>query len=230
MKPIPVAFSILDRFKTCPKQFHAVKVVHDFEDAPNEANKWGDRVHKEFATYLNAKGDHLLPPDIIGYQPYLDKILKLPGVLYAECDLAINTKLEPCGFFDNGVFMRGKADVLIVNGDSAVIIDHKTGKRKSDQRQLKMMALLFFLVYKHIQRIRVALAWLKVDQHDTDEFTRDQIQYLWNEFIPDIKQYKEAFDKDIWQPRQSGLCHGWCPVTSCEFWKPKSLKRKDKSV
>jgi hypothetical protein len=39
--------------------------------------------------------------------------------------------------------------------------------------------------------------------------------------VPDLKQYATAFKTDVWQPRQSGLCNGWCPVTECEFWKPK---------
>ena len=50
---------------------------------------------------------------------------------------------------------------------------------------------------------------------------RDQIDQLWAPFIGDLKQYMQAFREDIWQPRQSGLCNGWCPVTDCEFWKPK---------
>jgi hypothetical protein len=225
MKPIPIAFSILERFKNCPKQFHDVKVVHDFEDTPNELNLWGDHVHKQFKVYLDARGEYLLPPDVIGYKPYLDKILKLPGTMYPECKLAVNTKLEPCGFFDSNVFMRGIIDVLHVNGTAATALDHKTGKKKMASQQMKMAALLIMLVYKHIESVRVAFSWLKVNQYDSDEFTREQIQYLWNEFIPEIKQYKEAFDNDTWPAKQSGLCKGWCPVQSCQFWEPKKIRK-----
>jgi hypothetical protein len=42
--------------------------------------------------------------------------------------------------------------------------------------------------------------------------------------MPDIKQYQQAFVQDVWQARQSGLCHGWCPVTTCEYWKPKRMR------
>ena len=47
------------------------------------------------------------------------------------------------------------------------------------------------------------------------------IKGIWKKFIPDLRQYAEAFKTDTWQPRQSGLCNGWCPVKECEFWKQK---------
>jgi hypothetical protein len=53
---------------------------------------------------------------------------------------------------------------------------------------------------------------------------RDQIGAVWGEFLPNLKQYAQAFKEDIWQPRQSGLCGGYCPVTDCEFWRPKRRK------
>ena len=37
-------------------------------------------------------------------------------------------------------------------------------------------------------------------------------------------QYAQAFKTDTWQPRPSGLCNGWCPVKTCEFWQPKRNK------
>jgi hypothetical protein len=217
----------LERFKNCPKQFHDVKVSHEFEDAPNEANKWGNYVHEQCEAYLKAGGTVPLPENMASYQGYLDGILRVPGQMYVEHMAAVDTKLEACDFWDRkNCFMRGKIDVMHIHGNRASLLDHKTGKRKPNSGQMRMMALLVFLLFKEVQRIRVAFAWLKTNEFDAENFTRADIPMLWSTFVPDIKQYQQAFAQDIWQPRQSGLCHGWCPVTSCEYWKPKSIKRK----
>jgi hypothetical protein len=47
---------------------------------------------------------------------------------------------------------------------------------------------------------------------------------LWSKFVPDLRQYMEAFKTETWQARPSGLCNGWCPVTECEHWKPKKVR------
>lgn len=226
MKPLPLSHSNLDRFVTCPKQFYHVKVVKDVPDPPGDAAMWGDYVHLEFEKYLKEPTTYVLPANVGMYQQYLDKLAAMPGELLVEQELAVNTTLAKCGFFDSDVFLRGYADFIAIKDTRASIIDHKTGKQKPNSRQMKLMALLVFLIYKQVQKIRVAFAWLKTGKYDSDEFTRADIPKLWSEFVPDIKQYKQAFAQDVWQPRQSGLCHGWCPVKTCEFWKPKRLGRK----
>jgi hypothetical protein len=231
-KPIPIAFSILERFINCPKSFHDVKVTHEFGDRPHADNKWGNYAHKEFQTYLEMQGTTVLPENLSTYKKYLDGILRQPGEMHVEWKQAIDTHLNECDFWSKSCFMRGVADVVHLNGTTASILDHKMGKRKPHSRQMKMAALLMFLVRKDVQRCRVAFAWLKVNKFDAEEFTRADIPNLWNEFIPDIKQYKEAFEKDIWQARQTGLCKQYCPVVTCKFngaqhgWGPDSLKPK----
>jgi hypothetical protein len=45
-----------------------------------------------------------------------------------EVKIAINDRKEECDFFADDVWLRGIADVLFVRGDTAVVIDWKTGK------------------------------------------------------------------------------------------------------
>lgn len=224
VKPLPISFSTLDKFRNCQKQFYEIKVAKSVVDVQGDAALWGDFVHKQFENYLLAKGLYTLPDSVEMHRRYLDTILSQPGELHVELEMAVNTKLEPCEFFAADVFARGKADVLRINGTMAYILDHKTGKRKRDSDQMRMMALLCFMLFPAVQKIRVGFVWLKDDKTDADNFTREQIPELWNGFLPDITQYRNAFRDDVWQPRQSGLCHGWCPVKTCEFWKPKRVK------
>ena len=41
---------------------------------------------------------------------------------------------------------------------------------------------------------------------------------------PTLFEYAAAFKADTWTKKQSGLCKGWCPVKSCEFWEEKRKK------
>ena len=73
--------------------------------------------------------------------------------------------------------------------------------------------------------MRAEYYWTQTKTTNGMTITRDQIPAIWREFLPALKQYAEAYATDTWQPRQSGLCNGWCPVTDCEFWRPKRARR-----
>jgi len=223
MKPLPISHSSLNRFVTCPKQYHALKIVRTVKDAPNEASIWGDRVHKTFEAVL--KDDEPLPPDLVDYQGYLDEIRKVTGTMRVEAELAIDSNLQPCSFHAPNVFMRCIIDVLHLQEDRALAMDHKTGKPRAS-RQLQMTALIVLHHFPHIQTCKTGYFWLKTNSKNTEEYTREQIPELWQEFLPDMQQYKQAFEQDVWQPRQSGLCSGWCPVHDCEYWRPKGNSRR----
>lgn len=233
MKPLPWSHSALSDFKNCPKAYYHKRVAKDVIDPPNSAGIAGDYMHRMFDAYLK-DGTPLptgYPEDIrdwpagvkppADYQIYLDGLKARPGQMYSECKYAITTKMEPCDFFAPDVWCRGIIDVLTINGDKATILDHKTGKRKADFTQLKLCALLVFIHHPEVQTIKVEYAWLKDVLMDRATYTRDMEPVLWQGFLPDLMQYKQAAKTMTFVPRPSGLCNGWCPVTECEFWKPK---------
>jgi CRISPR/Cas system-associated exonuclease Cas4 (RecB family) len=223
VKPNAWSHTALSQFSNCPKQYYHLKVVKDVVDVRGEAVLWGERVHEAFEAYL--KDGKPLPIDLSMYQGYLDAIKAVRGTMYVEHEMALDNQLNPCEKFAKNVFVRGVADVLHVDGDMAFAMDHKTGNRKQDSKQMKLMALLIFQHFPAVQKIKVGFFWLKVKAKDTDTFVRADIPALWQEFLPDIKQFRDAFMTNTWQPRQSGLCNGWCPVTTCDFWKPKRRKQ-----
>jgi hypothetical protein len=86
------------------------------------------------------------------------------------------------------------------------------------------MTLWTFAAFSNIDLVNAQFYWT-VDQSTTKKvWGRGEIDMLWGMFIGDLRQYAEAFKSDTWQARPSGLCHGWCPVTTCEHWKPKRSK------
>lgn len=229
MKPLPWAISPLDKFVSCPRQYAEVKVYRRVKEAEGEAAKWGNRVHDASEAFL--KGERDLDPELVKYREYLLALTQLPGDPHVERKMALNVRLQPVDFFAADVWVRGKCDYLAIDGSVARGCDHKTGNRKPGSRQMVLMALLIFYHFPEVMEVRTAFFWLKTVQKDTGVYHRDDIPAMWNMFVVDLQQYKQAFHTETWQPRQSGLCKQWCPVVSCEFnganfgWGPDSRGR-----
>lgn len=219
LEPLPWSFSSMSTFTSCPKKYYHLKIAKDVQDTTGEAALWGDRVHKALEARLRDKVP--LPEEFEQYKAYADRIESGSGDMYVEQQLAITKDMEPCDWESELAWCRGIVDVLHLNGTTARVLDHKTGKRKSDSKQLALFALLVFYHYPQIETCKTMFAWLKSEQKDVAVYTRKDIPELWAMFANDIAAYNWAFENDKWIPRTSGLCNGWCPVTSCHFCVPK---------
>ena len=215
-RPLPWSFSALNKFATCPHQYYETRVLKNFVEEAGEAAVWGTYVHKCIEDTLNNVA--AMPDNTIVYAPQVWEAIN--GVKHAapEVKLAINTRFEPCDWADRWV--GSISDVLKVVGDTAWVVDWKLGKIKPST-QLKLNALMVFYNYPEVQTVHTSFEWLQFNQRSVDVHTRDQIPQLWYSFEKDLKQYAQAFKTDTWQKRPSGLCGGWCPVTTCSNWRPK---------
>ena len=241
-KPLPWSHSALGDFLNCPKQYFHKRVAKDVQDVQGEAALWGDQVHQFFeASILAVRGQQAeadaiwstlklqgMDPEVSFkvYLPYLEAVLAIPhDEILPERQYAIGKDLKPCDWFSPDVWCRGIIDVLLLKGDRAYALDWKTGKRKAGSKQLKLFALMVFLHHPEINSVKTGFVWLKEGASDYETYTRDQEAELWQEFVGDLARYNAAFKSDMWIPRKSGLCKGWCPVVGCEFWEPKRVGR-----
>jgi len=222
--PKPWSPTALDDFKNCPYKYHHKYVLKDIPKPPPTAEMtWGIRVHKDFEDRL-AVGKPL-PLDLRPHEPFMQQLQDMPGILTTEEKIAMNQNLEACGTWDPKVFFRGAIDVKIVDGHRAMIVDHKTGKPHNKPHQLALYGLWTFALFPQVTKVMCAYYWTKTLTATPLVYKRDQIDEMWGLFLPDLKQYKEAFAKDIWQKRPSGLCKGYCEITLCEHCGPKPKGR-----
>jgi hypothetical protein len=217
--PKPWSHSALEDFKNCPRSFAEKRIFKSVVETKGEATVWGEEVHKHFEDY--AQSGVALPPVLEVHAPFLRSLMTKPGAHGVEQKIALNNKGQPCAFFDPDVWYRGVVDWMTVAGTEALLIDYKTGKYHTKFQQLRLFALHTFAAYPAVQSVRAEYYWTLTLTTNRENYTRDMIPKLWAERIPDLRQYAEAFKTDTWQPRQSGLCNGWCPVETCEFWRPK---------
>jgi len=215
MKPKAWSFSALDTFKTCPRQYEAKYVTKSVQEEKSEQMLWGERVHKAFED--RQRDGTPLPADLEPHEAYMQKLEALPGEHAVEQKIALNRKREPCGFFDPDTWFRGIIDYRKVGDEGAYVVDYKTGKPHQKMDQLALFALHTFAMFPETDLVHVRFYWTQTQTETRWAYTRADIMPTWQKFIPDLRQYAEAFKTDTWQPRQSGLCKRWCPVTSCEF-------------
>jgi len=138
--------------------------------------------------------------------------------MYCEHEMGVTSNLEPCGFYDKSVWFRGIADVLIINGDKAKIIDWKTSKssRYADKKQLELLSLLVFKHFPEVNSVNAGLVFLVVDDLVPAKFDRAVEGDAWTKWLGETHQLDKAFETGVWNPRPNFTCRGWCPVDDCE--------------
>ena len=205
-------------YENCPRQYAEVKVHKRYPVETTQQMQWGRDVHKAFEDYL-LHGVQL-KPDLAMHEDFLASFKALPGELAGEERIALDTNLRGCGYFDKSVtvWWRGQVDARKRYQDSSYILDHKTGKVKNDFRQLKQFAIHEFLTQPQIQHVRVEYYWTQTRAASGEQYVRQQLPDLLRELAAPLARYVESYRTGVWNPKQSGLCRGWCPVKTCEFW------------
>jgi hypothetical protein len=212
------SYSNLNQFDTCPKQFYHKHVLKE-KEPPTEVSEYGNRVHKELEDRLRIKKP--LSQELAKYEPYCLSI-EQRGDPYVELAVGLRRDGSPTGFFAPDVWGRGKIDVLLVNDKNAWVGDWKTGKKKEDEGQVKIFALFAFHYYPQIETVNCNYIWLKSNEIGKRyQFRREDLPALWKNIMPSIEGVEHAYETGNFPPRPSGLCKGWCPVSSCQYWKRK---------
>jgi PD-(D/E)XK nuclease superfamily len=208
--------SRLTSFETCPRRHNECDLQKNYPEPPSAAMTFGSDAHK--ALELFCRDGVPLPSEFSSYQDVADTIVGLPGVKYYEQQLALTEDFSPCGFFDENAWFRCIVDVLIIDGDRALIVDYKTGKIKDDPSQLQLNAAAIFAHYPEVNGIGAAFWWIAKGKKLTpSKFTRAGLPDIWNKFLPRVKKYSNAVAQGKFFPNPSGLCKNYCPVKSCSF-------------
>ena len=210
------SYSSLSLFMQCPRKYHRLRVVKDIVEPPQEHLLYGSAVHKAAEEYI--RDDTPIPAKYGFIQEFLDPLKALPGDKLCEHEMGLTKDFEPCGFRDKNVWFRGIADLLIINGNKARIIDYKTSKssRYADKKQLELLSLLTFKHFPQVESIKASLLFLVCKDLVPAEFKEDQQHGCWQKWVVETNQLESAMITDVWNPKPNFTCRGWCPVTDCE--------------
>jgi hypothetical protein len=131
--------------------------------------------------------------------------------------MALYKDRTPCDFKDDNRWVRGIVDLLIVDNDYAFIVDYKTGSNKyPDPKQLKLMALMTFVHFPQVMKIKAGLLFVMHGSFLTEEYVRSDIDKYWKSFEQSLGRLNNSYELDTWQANPTPLCK-FCPVKSCEY-------------
>jgi hypothetical protein len=214
------SYSSIKTFDQCAKKYFHLKVVKDVKDEPGEAADYGTAVHE--AAELFIKHGTPIPEKFAFMRPIVELLAKKKGTKATEIKLGVTSDMKPCGFFDKNVWYRGIADLLILDGSEAWLIDYKTGKnaKYADIKQLDLLAGAIFIHYPEVETIKSALLYVVSKEMPKKIHHRQHLPTYMGVFDTQLDQLEAAMEHGVWNANPTGLC-GWCPVETCEHWRPR---------
>lgn len=220
---IPWSWSSLEAYETCPKQFYETRIAKSIPFVETEAILWGNEVHKAFETKI--RDDAPWPERMSAkWHAIALSMRSAPGDKFVEKELAVNTQLKICGYWDDDAWNRGKDDLVIVNGSKALTVDWKTGKEKKYSGQLEVSAARIMAKFPEVQTVLSAFAWLATGKWTRATFVRDNYNKIWESYYERVAKMLWSEANNVWPAKPSGLCkrskkpgstYPGCPVTNC---------------
>lgn len=209
------SYSRMKGFETCPKQYYHVNVLKEHPFQETDATRYGTEFHKAAEEFI--RDDTPIPPKFGFAAPLLETFKAKPGEKHCELKMGLTENLDPCGFFDKQVWFRGIVDLLIINGDKALIVDYKTGKsaKYADPQQLELMALAVMAHFPQVQSIKAALVFVIADAFVDSAYDREVAGERWAAWVSRYQVMEKAHETGVFNPKPSGLCRNYCPVLEC---------------
>jgi|SaaInlStandDraft_5_1057022.scaffolds.fasta_scaffold01038_16 CRISPR/Cas system-associated exonuclease Cas4 (RecB family) len=223
---IALSYSKLNNFKQCPRKFRLqyLDKVEEFKYVESPAAARGTKLHAQLEDWVKAKIESKpsvkLSKECESAIPIVEKLVDQYENVYPEQKVSINLDHKEVSWFDRSTYYRGIIDLMVTDGDKAVVIDYKSGKVRDYDGfggQLHLMAMIVFSIRPEINKVTAAYLFLDHKQTTTVEFTRDDMSAL-------MKYYKKQFDlvnaETEFKPTVNRYCH-WCTATNeqCEMKK-----------
>lgn len=209
------SYSSLSLFQQCPKKYYHLRVAKDIKEPETEHLIYGKLVHEAAEFYI--KNNTPIPPQFDFIQPQLDRLKKLGDTHLCEYKMGLTSNLEPCDFFDPEVWWRGVADLIVLNGDTAYLVDYKTGKssRYADTKQLEILSLAMFKHFPNLKKIRAGLLFVVANDFVKADYDTSAPEVYWVKWLNETKQLETAYESGTWNAKPNFSCRNFCAVTDC---------------
>ena len=209
------SYSSIELFGQCPHKYYRLRVKRDIVEPESDAMRYGLDAHKAAEDYV--RDDVPLPAKFSFLQPMLDKLKTYEGERLCEYKMGLTKALEPCDFYDKQVWWRGIADLIVLQGDKAKIVDYKTGKssKYADTKQLELLSLAVFKHFPQIKHIKGGLLFVVVNDFVQGKYSADESNTYWARWLPKTAMLEKSFENGAWNPRPNFTCQKWCPVKDC---------------
>lgn len=205
------SYTLLNTWTICPHQAARRYIVKDIPFQKTKAMEEGERVHKAMEQRIRAKRP--LPQDLDRHELLVKPLDQVH--VRAECKLGVTKTGRTTDFFGKDVWLRGVVDApFLLDQNTAILLDWKTGKPREEPFELEIGALLLQAENPAITKLYGQYVWLQESRrgtlHNLSNTTRTWKQV--HALAEDIER-AEAVGNFIKTP--GPLCN-WCPVKSCQ--------------
>ena len=215
LKDYTWSYSALSLFKQCPKKYYHLKVVKDVKEPMSTALVFGNKVHEAAEVYV--KDNKKLPDELTYIGGMLDKLRHIDGDKLCEYRMGLTKDLDPCGFFDDNVWWRGIADLIILSDSKAYLVDYKTGKssRYADIKQLEILSLAMFKHFPKIKKVKAGLLFVISKDFIKANYKKEDQEINWQYWLDNTKYLEDSIKSNVWNAKPNFTCKNYCAVLSC---------------
>lgn len=209
------SYSVLSMFEQCRKKFYHLKVAKDAKDSDSAFAGEGKEVHDAMFKRVIKGVD--LPLPIRHYEKFARRFADAEGEKHGELKLCLNTAFQPVDWFAKDAWVRAIVDLLIVKGDTVIIVDWKTGKVRIDWTQLELTAAIVSRLMPEIKHFKLVFVWLREGKVNTKDLHKGDMRGVWADLLPRVKAIEVAKKTTDFPATESGLCR-YCPVSQCPHY------------
>lgn len=204
------SYTFLNDAENCLYKAYRKHIKRDLpKEEMSEALLEGIRVHEALEKYIiTGKG----PGEVSLIAAEAAKKFRDRGA-EAEKKLGMSKQRVAADYWDPDVWLRGKIDVLLVEGDTALIVDWKTGKKRENPFELKVQALLVQCNYP-VTYIYGTYVWIK-DEELGKMYDLSGVSEVYSDVCEIMHKAEKCGESGKWPKKPNALC-GWCPVKDCE--------------
>lgn len=212
------SYSSLKLFDTCPRKYEAERITKEVPFTDSAATIYGKEFHLACEEFI--RDGKPLDPRFEWMRGKLETLNKLPGDKHCELKLGVKKedgKLVACDFFDAGVWFRGVADLVIVDGAKGYVLDYKTSKssKYADLKQIALMSAALFLKFPQLERIKGALLFAVAEDLVRAEYTRENALNIFADLHETLALREASYYTNVFNEKPNSLCKKWCGVLSC---------------
>ncbi len=214
------SFSSIDVHETCPKKYYHLKVAKDFKDEDSAESEDGKIIHKVLHNRV-IKGTPL-PLQQRHMERMAAPFAAMKCEKAGEIKLCLNREFKCVDFFAKDAYVRGIIDLLLIPRPThAIIVDWKTGKVKDNFDQIELTAAMVLQLIPELETFELVFAWVRHSKFTRKSITKADLPAIWKKYLDKANAIEQATLTSNFPAKKSGLCKGYCPVTSCPHWLPR---------
>jgi len=195
------SYSAIKLYEQCPLKYKFSR-IDELQEPSGEAAARGSSIHLEIEEILKGGLALITHKELIYLLPQLEQWRKANA--FSEMQFAVDLFWNAVDYKSDKAWFRGVIDLYLEEGNTATVLDFKTGKERDYSDQVIVYAAVVLATKPHINRVNLAIEFIDSQKNvQYARITREELDKHKDSLSHRINAIKT--DK-IFAPNPSGLC------------------------